>query len=44
MVMASITSTHAKDHLFHRNKKRHAALMQRHFLYGTGMMQEGAKP
>ncbi len=38
MVMAPSTSTHAKDHLLHRNKKRHTALMQRRFLYDTGMM------
>ena len=37
MVMDAITSAHAKVNLLHRTQKRR-------FLYGTGMMQEGAKP
>jgi hypothetical protein len=44
MVMDVITSAHAKVSLLHRTRKRRGALMQRRFLYGTGMMQEGAKP
>jgi hypothetical protein len=44
MVMDAITSAHAKGNLLHRTQKRRVALLQRRFLYGTGMMQEGAKP
>jgi len=44
MVMDAITLTHAKDHLLPRTRNRRGALMQHRFLYGTGMMQEGAKP
>ena len=43
MVMDAITSAHAKVNLFHRTQKRRVARMQRRFLYGTGIMQEGAK-
>lgn len=43
MVMDAITSAHAKVNLLHRTQKRRVALMQRRFLYGTGIMQEGAK-
>lgn len=38
MVMAAITFTHAKVNLLHRTQKRRVALLQRRFLYGTGMM------
>jgi hypothetical protein len=44
MVMAAITSAHAKISLLSGTRKRRVALLQRRFLYGTGMMQEGAKP
>lgn len=43
MVMDTITYAHAKVNLLHRTEKRRVALMQRRFLYGTGIMQEGAK-
>jgi uncharacterized protein Yka (UPF0111/DUF47 family) len=40
MIIGAITSAHAKVDLLHRTRKRRAALTQRRFLYGTGMMQE----
>jgi len=44
MVMDAITSAHAKVNLPRRTQKRRVPLLQRRFLYGTGIMQEGAKP